>query len=126
MTKRKGNNYMFWHSPIALLILFCFFILFAYNIIGLIEKAKETAYKKELTIEKINSLEKKEKSLSNSISNINTEEGQEEIIREKYQVAKSGEKMLIIIDDDRVNLKTDKENNKRSSFSNWLGNIFKE
>jgi len=126
MAKRKGNSYRFWHSPIALLIIFCFFVLFAYNVIGLIEKAKETANKKDLILGKIDNLQKKESSLSQNISKLKTDEGQEEIIREKYQVAKEGEKMVVIIDDDRTNLQIEKDKNTTHGFINWIENVFKK
>ena len=39
--------------------------------------------------------------MSSNIARLKTDEGKEEIIREKYQVAKEGEKMIIIVDEDR-------------------------
>lgn len=124
MTKWKRNNYKFWHSPIALVVLFCFFLLFGYNVINLIEKERETTSKKELILEKIDNLKEREVSLSSNISKLKTEEGTEEIIREKYQVAKSGEKMVIIVDEDREKLQTEVKSDAHG-FGSWIKKVFR-
>ena len=55
---------------------------------------------------------------------LQTEDGKEEIIREKYQVAREGEKMVIIVDEkDNVSL-TEKEDIDHS-FWGWIKRIFK-
>ena len=123
MTKGKRNNYKFWHSPIALVILFFVLVLFGYKIIDLVKKNKETADKKELALEEIDRLQKREQSLNKDISKLNTEEGKEEIIREKFQVAKQGEKMVTIVNDDSKN--SSGEDTKVShGFWNWIKKIF--
>lgn len=124
MTKFKKNNYKFWHSPIVLLLLFCFFIFFAYNIINLVETERETHKKKEVILEEINNLKKKEMILSSNLAKIDTEEGVEEIIRDKYQVTKEGEKMIIIIDSDRNNIR-EKNISERPSFFKWITGLFR-
>lgn len=121
--KKKDNQYSFWHSPIVLIVLLIFIIFFAYNIIGLIEKEKITSNKKEIALEKIDELKKRQNDLNKDIAKFDTEEGQEEIIREKYQVAKSGEKMVIIVEEEGLKEETSqiKENH---GFRNWLKNLF--
>lgn len=99
MTKFKKTNYKFWHSPIALIILFFILVFFGYKIIDLLKKDMETSHEKELTLDRINDLQKREASLNIDISKLQTEEGKEEIIREKYPVAKEGEKMVTIVDE---------------------------
>jgi len=122
MTKFKKNNYKFWHSPLALIFLFCLLVLFGYNIIGLIEKDMETAHKKELILDQIDDLKQRESSLTSDISKLETDEGKEEIIRDKYQVAKEGEKMVVIVDDS--NNTQPKEEEVSHGFWNWLKKIF--
>ena len=79
MAKWKRNNYKFWHSPVALVVLFVLLLLFGYNVVGLIKKNAETSHKKELTLDQIDSLKQRESSLSTDISKLNTDEGKEEI-----------------------------------------------
>lgn len=125
MDKRKGNNYKFWHSPISLIVLFCLLVLFGYKIIDLIRTEKETAHKKEIILEEIANLRQRESALSNDISKLETKEGQEEVIREKYQVAKPNEKMVIIVDEQQEDLLPKTEDDK-NGFIEWLKNIFKK
>lgn len=125
MNKGKGNNYKFWHSPVALIVFFVVLVLFGYKIIDLIQKERETAHKKELVLNQIDNLRQRENSFSKDISSLETEEGQEEIIREKYQVAKPNEKMVIIVDEEQVNPILKEEDNGHG-FIEWLKNIFKK
>ncbi len=104
MTEWKGKNknsskYNFWHSPLALGILFFLIILFAYNMIGLVKKERETNRNKASELNKIEELRKREQSLTTDIDKLNTDQGIEESIRDKFQVVKPGEKMVVIIDE---------------------------
>jgi cell division protein FtsB len=123
MANFKKKNYKFWHSPIALFIIFCLLALFAYKIIDLIKKERETSDKKELILKEIDDLVAKEKSLTEDISRLDTDAGKEEIIREKYQVAKEGEKMVIIVDEEEYNSSFLGEEVKHG-FWNWIKKIF--
>lgn len=124
MTRFKKNNYIFWHSPIVLFFLFCFFVFFVYSIFGLIEKQRDTAVKKEIILEEIDKLKKKESDLNSVIAKLNTDEGVEEVIRDKYNVVKTGEKIIVIVDDDREKIKEDKEEVSHSFFG-WIKNMFR-
>jgi hypothetical protein len=125
MAKGKQNNYKFWHSPVSLIIIFCILVVFGYKIIDLIHKDKETSRKKELILADIDELKKREYSLTNDILKLETEEGKEQIIREKYQVAKQGEKMVTIIDNKNNDSKTQEEK-VTHGFWNWIKKIFKK
>lgn len=124
MAKFKKNNYRFWHSPFVLLLLFLFLSFFIYSVINLIDRGIDTSKKKEAILEEIEELKQKEQILNSNILKLKTEEGVEEIIREKYQVAKEGERVIIIVDNDRdVNKKYQEET--RHSFWRWFCDIFK-
>jgi len=73
---------------------------------------------------KIASLKSREDSLNSDISKMQTKEGIEEIIRDKYQVVKKGEKMVVIVDNKDVNNTTSSQTNSHG-FWNWVKNIFK-
>lgn len=98
---KKREEYKFWHSPLFLAVLFCVVVLFAYNMIGLIAKERETANNKALELSKIDDLNKRQASLSTDIAKLQTPEGKEESIRDKFQVVKPGEKMVVIVDPDQ-------------------------
>jgi len=95
---KKKNEYHFWHSPIVLIALFLIVALFAYNTVGLIEKERETAQNKTDELNKIKDLQGRQQELSTDIAKLQTDEGKEEAIRDKFQVVKPGEKMVVIVD----------------------------
>lgn len=123
--KKDDTKYHFWHSPAALIILFFIVVLFSYNMFGLLEKERETSKKKELILSQIDADKKREAALSNDIEKLKTQEGIEETIRDKYQVVKPDEKMVIITDEnDPKNNKVD-ESATDHSFWGWLKKTFK-
>lgn len=122
MTKWKKNNYKFWHSPLALIVFFCVLAFFGYKIIDLLQTNSETNEKKEQILNQIDALQKKEKMISSDLAKLETEEGKEEVIRDKYQVAKEGEKMVTIVEDTSVN--SQDEEKIKHGFWNWLKKVF--
>lgn len=98
---KKTSNYKFWHSPLALVILFAAVIFFSYNIVDLAKKSKETSEKKSLILEEIKYLQAKENDLNRDISALETDFGREIELREKLPYTKEGEKMVIIIEEEK-------------------------
>jgi len=121
----RKNKYNFWHSPLMLILLFCILVLFIYNIIGLMEKERETARKKDIILANIETLRNRESILTTDINKLKTEDGIEETIRDKYQVVKEGEKMVTIVDEEKkgnVEIEAPVED---SSFLGWIKRLFK-
>lgn len=119
----RKNKHSFWHSPLVLIVLFGLLLLFMYNIMGLIEKQRETTKKKELILDQIETLRNREKSLSLDIEKLKTEDGVEETIRDKYQVVKEGEKMVVIVEEgEKKSPSATKE--ARHGFWGWVKGIF--
>lgn len=122
--KKKMNT--FWHSPIALVVLFLMLVIFSYNMVGLFKKERETANTKTLIQNKIDELQVREKNLSTSIEQLKTEKGKEDVIRDKYQVVKPGEKMLVIVDQDGDSSEAEKaEALRKHGFLNWFKGLFR-
>lgn len=118
------NKYHFWHSPLVLVVMFCLIILFIYNIINLIEKERETTKKKIIAQEQVDNLKYRELSISKEINKLKTEDGIEESIREKYQVVKPGEKIVVIVNEEEDSESDSVETKKRFIFIDWLKNLF--
>jgi cell division protein FtsB len=97
--KKQKNR--FWHSPLALLALFLVVVVFSYNMIGLMKKERETSKNKAAELAKIDDLRKREADLKQETDTLNTTEGVEETIRDKFQVVKPGEKMVVIVEPDQ-------------------------
>jgi len=126
MADFKKRNYKFWHSPLALVLLFLILVYFGYRIVDLVKKEQETANEKELILNKISDLQARKTSLNSDIAKLETPEGKEEIIRDKYQVAKDGEKMVIIVDGDGSSNTSEQVQPVVShGFWNWIKNLFK-
>jgi cell division protein FtsB len=126
MTKFKNNkNYKFWHSPIALIILFLIIVFFGYSVVDLMKKSKDTSERKEALEQEIASLEQRSISLNDQIAKIDTEEGKEEIIRNKGPFAKSGEKMVTIVEEEKKAEKKEEIQGSKS-FWQWIGDLFKK
>ena len=96
---KKKKQQKFWYSPLSLVVIFCILVIFAYNMIGLIQKNAEASKKKALQIETVDALRKRGSELTVNINKLNTEEGIEESIRDKYQVARVGENVVTIVDE---------------------------
>ena len=54
------------------------------------------------------------------IKKLNTDEGIEETIREKFQVAKEGEKVVIIVDRENIESNIYPEKKSESGFIFWI------
>jgi cell division protein FtsB len=121
---KKKAEYKFWHSPLMLAILFVVVIVFAYNLVGLLEKERETSKRKELALDQIETLKKRQSTLENDIARLETDEGVEAAIREKYQVVKAGEKVVTIVDEEEKVNQSD-EANRPHGFWNFIKRIFK-
>ena len=119
--KRQSNS--FWHSPLVLFLLLCILILFSYSMLGLSSKERETARKKDLILSNIETLRNREKSLNTDIGKLKTEEGVEETIRDKYQVVKPDEKMVTIVDEEKVESPITEVESKHG-FVEWVKSIF--
>jgi len=119
---KKKNTYALWHSPLALLTLFCILVLFIYNMVGLIKKERETTKNKASELNRIEELRKRESILSADIEKLNTTEGIEASVREKFQVVKPGEKEVLIIDEQSK--KTDLEAPVDHSFWGFIKRMF--
>lgn len=119
----RKTKHSFWHSPLMLLVLFVILVLFIYNIIGLMEKERETAQKKDIILSKIETYRAREKSLNYDIERLKTEDGVEETIRDKYQVVKEGEKMVVIVDEEKKEAPLSEEKAKHGFFE-WIKRTF--
>lgn len=90
--------------------------------IGLIGKERETNKNKISEMNKLEDLRARETNLNKEIERLNTTEGIEESVRDKFQVVKPGEKMVIIVDDDKKENPSDEQ--KDHGFWAWIKRLF--
>jgi cell division protein FtsB len=91
--------------------------------IGLIRKERETTKNKVSELNKIDDLRKREADLNKDINKLNTTQGVEESVRDKFQVVKPGEKMVIIVDEQEKKPSTD-DTTKDHSFWGFIKRMF--
>lgn len=98
-------------------------LVFAWSVLGLMGKMQETLKNKNSAEEKISELEVKRKKLSNNINKLETDEGKEESIREKFGWVKEGEGVIVIVDEKATANVNDAD--QSSGFFSWIKNLFK-
>ena len=96
-------------------------LFFAWSVFGFWGKMEETRKERAITEKKVAELEEKKEKLASDIEKLGTEEGVEENIREKFGLAREGEGVIIIVDDQEPQL----EGAEKGGFWNWLKNLFK-
>ena len=95
---QKGN---IWHSKTMLFIILFVVLIYIYKMLDIIEKTRETAKKERLVSLQLEELKEKEKILNDNITRLNTKDGIEEEIIQKYQLVKPGEKMGVSVDEEQ-------------------------
>ena len=97
--KRKMRNMIY--SPLslfALLLLLAFFGKATWNVY---QKYSSSMEKKDRTAAEYQAMQDRHNALVASVARLKTDEGVEQEIREKYRMAKDGEQLLIIVDQEK-------------------------
>ena len=97
-TYKRGWRNIVESKPVltVLALLLCFFV---WVIFGVFSRMEETVKNRQISENKVNELQKQKAELSEDITKLESENGQEEIIREKYGLAKNGEGLIVVVDD---------------------------
>ena len=119
--KRKFRQIM--QSRPILIILAIMVLVFAWSVLGLVGRMQETVKNKKVAEQKLQELQKEKENLLSDINKLNTNEGLEASIREKWDYGKDGEGMVMVVDDKNAQ-QTDAEN-KSSGFLSFFKNWFK-
>lgn len=101
--KRRLKRLLYSKWAIALLVIII--LIFLNGVWNIFQKERSTDIKRDMAKEELDKLVEREQSLQSEIDRLGTERGVEEEIREKFNVARVGEEIVVIIDapeDDRV------------------------
>ena len=74
-------------------------LVFAWSVLGLVGRMRETIQNKKIAENKIEDLQKEKAELLSNMNQLKTDKGIEENIREKFAWGKDGEGMVQIVDD---------------------------
>ena len=113
--KRGFRNIL--HSRPVLVLLSILLLVFAWSVIGFMGKMQMTVENRRIAENKVTELESQKENLLAEIAKLNTEDGKEESIREKFPVAKEGEGVIVIIEDKS---QSETEDSKSGAFSSFL------
>jgi cell division protein FtsB len=108
-------------KPVLALLSFTL-IIFAWNILIFLNKMEDTNKNKKIAEDKVTALKLQKEKLTADISNLQTEQGKEKILRENFGLAKDGEN-LIVITEDKNPLAPAKP--ASSGFFSFFKNLFK-
>lgn len=95
--KNKRKTRKLIYSKISLLIALAIVIFMSMSTYNIYKKYRESADNKKGAMGELSSLEQRNKELSSRIDRLKTDRGLEEEIRKKFNVAKEGEGVVIIV-----------------------------
>lgn len=121
----KKDSKRIWHSPLMLFVLLFILLLFMYNMIGLLEKARDTSQKREIVLSQMNSITERQQIEEKNIAKLQTDSGIEETLRDKYHLVKEGEQMVVIVDQDVDKLNNNEEKSSKLGIVQFFKNLFK-
>ena len=97
--KRKRKIRQYLYSRLALCILLVLTLLMAKAAWSVYSKERDSRVSMSRAQMELAALEARHEQLSRSIERLKTEQGVEAEIREQFQVAKPGERMVVLVDD---------------------------
>ncbi|MSU44634.1 hypothetical protein EXS45_00405 [Candidatus Nomurabacteria bacterium] len=121
--KRGFRNIL--HSRPVLMFLGILVFIFAWGVIGFMGKMQVTAENRKIAENKVVELKNQKENLSSEIAKLNTLEGKEASIRERFSVAKEGEGLIVVIDDKGESKVINKSSENFFSFLFFWKNWFK-
>lgn len=118
--KRKMRNLVY--SKVVLFFLLMIIFLLSYSVWGIYQKERETQIRKTQRAQVLTEVKERERVLEEEIERLSTQRGVEEEIRSKFDVARVGERILVIVDapEENVPLKNEEGVTMWQRFLNFL------
>ena len=88
----------FCYSKVTIAIMMILVLMMIPGVYGIYTKVSESAQDRKAAEHELVDLEAREKMLLQKVERGNTDRGQEEQIREKFNVAKEGESVIVLVD----------------------------
>lgn len=85
---------------IILGVLLCLVLFMSWAVWGVYDKHQEAKARKQLLAEEYVTMTERERALTEKLDHLKTERGMEEEIRAKFQVAKPGEEIIVLLGED--------------------------
>lgn len=94
--KRKIRQWLYSWPTVVLLVMVVGVL--GHGVWGVYQQARQTRINKDRQSTHLRELEGRESALQEEIDRLNTERGVEAEIRQKYEVAREGEQVIVIVD----------------------------
>jgi len=123
---RKSVFLRIVYSAFGIAVLGGLVLFFAWGVLNLMFKMKETAKNRDIAQEKFTELERRQEKLISDIDNLNTDKGKEKVFREDYGMGLEGEGLIVVVEEESVS--KEEENNKKRFFGRtreMLNNLLK-
>lgn len=121
--KRRLRKTLYSKTSIAILIIISVFIV--HGSWGAFQKERQSRKNMEEVEKELNEARKKELELSMNIENLNTSQGVEREIREKFSVKRDGEEVVLVIDSNDITTSSAPSVSLWAKIKNWIANLFK-
>ena len=118
--KGKNKDKSIMQSKPVLFILAGLILFFIINLISFVGKMEETAKNRKIAEEKVTELKEEKVKLSSSVDQLNTPQGTEDAIRNKFGLGKDGEGVIVVLDDNTSTAPNKKPSNFWSFFTKWF------
>lgn len=99
--KKSFKRYVY--SPVSLILVGIVILIVMHAVYGVYRKAQSAGVFLGEANAKLAEMKEREMYFSNEIERLNSDLGIEEEIRKKFQVAKEGEKVIVIVDEEKNN-----------------------
>ncbi len=119
---RTNKWKIFLQSSPVLAVLFVLVLVFAWNVFSFWRVMRATSKNKEQAEEKVLGLTEERAKLGEYINKLETEEGVEESIRDKFGFGKEGEGLIVIVEDEKKAEEDDADDG--GGFWSFLKNLF--
>ncbi len=100
MTQNQSKNSLnkIIYSKVMVLILLIFLALLSYSVFSLYKKRNEALTKAHAAQAELDRVKDKQSQIDSSLDKLSTPEGIEDAIRDKFQVVKDGEELIVVTD----------------------------
>lgn len=112
-------------SPLTYIALIILGALFTYSAIGAYNKSRLAREKMQEALAEQIKLTDQKMRLTSELANANTLYGQEKALREKFNVVKEGERLIMIVSEDQQASSAEAVDNKKGLFG-FLSKIFRK
>lgn len=124
MTQNQSKNSLnkIIYSKVMVIVLLIFLVLLSYSVFSLYKKRNEALTKARAAQTELSRAKAKQEQIDSSLDKLSTPEGIEDAIRDKFQVVKDGEELIVVTDPEQN--KISEEENEKQTFWDKIKEFF--